>query len=852
MNDGASVREFWKAVAAVFGDAVELDGADREALLDARCDGQADLRAEVDSLLATHARAARFMRDPTGRDAAHPRDASHSDLSTDDSAAPLLAEGDLVGPFRLVERMASGGMGTVYRAERVEGGFTQQVAVKLIAAPMTHDTAARRFRAERQILASLQHPHIVTLIDGGVTPRGEAYLVMEYIDGVPISTYCRDRALGLVERLRLFRQVCDAVQYAHAHAVVHRDLKPANVLVTMNGVPKVLDFGVAKLIEEPLETATEETLRGMAPLTPNYASPEQLRGLPVTTAADIYALGVLLFELLTGTRPYETAGKPLDDVMRLVVDTQAGRPSAAQSPEEVRPPYEWRRALRGDLDAIALCALRKEAAERYASADAFSKDIGRYINGEPVEAREPSFMYVARKLAARHRAAFASAGLAAVVVLAATAMALWQARVANLERVRAGRRFNEVRQLAHALIFDIHDSVEPLPGSTPVRKTIVSQGLQYLERLAPESGGDPELQVELARAYIKIGAVQGRPNTPNLGDRTGAISSFRKARALLAPSATTPEASAPVFASYLDATRFLSETLFLGGQRDEALAVAREGAAGAAKFAEQHPEIAERRGFVALAEFELAVAVGVHDSLPHWQKAGAAYEALLAEQPDNPAYQRNVALVEKYLGGYYESTNDYPAALIHHQRALDLDQKRYDRAPDTRTTQLDLAIDLGNVAYAHLMRHEVSDAIAGYERSLFMRQRLLAADPKDALLHSKVAYVQGQLGSVLAEYGDGTAALRHLHAAVDEYDAAGLSLDGEKSRAADTLMRIGAIEQAAAHRAAACTAVRRAFDLLRGVSAQERNLHADAETVTHATQILGTCGVAAGTTSLAR
>jgi tetratricopeptide (TPR) repeat protein len=834
MSDEAPVREFWNAVAGVFADAIELDGPERDALLAARCDGRPALRAEVESLLAAHARAAPFMRDPTLRH-----------VPPDEDAAPRLGEGDLVGPFRLVERMASGGMGTVYRAERVEGGFTQQVAVKLIAAPMTHDTAARRFRAERQILASLQHPNIVTLIDGGVTPRGEAYLVMEYIDGAPITTYCRERALDLAGRLRLFRQVCDAVQYAHAHFVVHRDLKPANVLVTADGVPKVLDFGVAKLIEGPLDRTAEQTQHGLGPLTPNYASPEQLRGLPITTAADIYALGVLLFELVTGTRPYETAGKPLDAVMRLVLDTEPPRPSTAEPADEVRPPYDWRRTLRGDLDAITLRALRKAARERYASADAFSKDIGRYIDGEPVEAREPSFAYVARKLAARHRVAFASAGVAAVVVLAASAAALWQARVANLERVRAGRRFNEVRQLAHALIFDVHDSIEPLPGSTPVRKTIVSQGLQYLERLAPESGGDPELQIELGRAYIKIGVVQGRPNTPNLGDRTGAIGSFRKARALLAPSATARDASAPVFASYLDATRFLSETLgFTGAGHDEALGVAHEGAAAAARFAEQHPRVPESRGFVALSEFQLAIAVGVYDSLPHWQKAGAAYDALLAERPDDPVRQRNAALVEKYLGGYYETARDYPAALVHHQRALDLDQKRYDRAPDTRSTQMDLAIDLGNVAYAHWMRRELPDAIAGYERSLAIRQRLLSADPRDAMSHSKVGYIHAQLGSVLAAHGDVATGLGHLHTAIDEYDTAGLRGPEEKTRAADTLMRIGALEETSGHRAGACSAVRRAFDLLRGVSEQERRLHSGTETIAQATRTMQACGAA--------
>jgi serine/threonine protein kinase len=277
----------------------------------------------------------------------------HPTMAGDPVGAPTLREGDVVGQFKLVELIASGGMGIVYRAGRADGAFEQQVAVKIISAPIAHEDVKRRFLAERQILATLHHPHIVGLLDAGLTDEGQAYLIMEFVDGVPITMYCRDRALAIDDRLRLLRQVCDAVHYAHAHFVVHSDLKPANVLVTSDGIPKVLDFGIATLLEAPAPVKPPSAARGSGPLTPNYASPEQLRGAEVTIASDVFGLGMLMFELLTGTRPYDVAGKPLEEVLRIVAETPTLRPSEATPASDVCPPDDWRRALRGDLDAIA-------------------------------------------------------------------------------------------------------------------------------------------------------------------------------------------------------------------------------------------------------------------------------------------------------------------------------------------------------------------------------------------------------------------------------------------------------------------------------------------------------------------
>ncbi|HET7452063.1 MAG TPA: serine/threonine-protein kinase, partial [Thermoanaerobaculia bacterium] len=372
-------EERWRRIEEIFHGAADLDGAGRDALLESACAGDPELRAEVESLLSADAGGQGNLEAAVAEAAEH--------LREDDDEA--LRSGDRIGPYAIVGLIGRGGMGAVYRAVR-DGEFRMDVALKLLKRGTDTDASLRRFRKERQILAALQHPNIARMLDGGATDDGLPYFAMEYVEGRPLLDYAA--SLSVRQRLELFRAVCAAVQYAHQHLIVHRDLKPGNILVTADGTPKLLDFGIAKLLD-PDSTTGEMTMTvaGARLLTPDYASPEQVRGEPITIASDIYSLGVVLYELLTGERPHQ-----IDTYTPQAIERAICR-------DEPKKPSTWNRQLDPDLDNIVLMALRKEPQRRYGSVEQLSEDIRRYLENRPIRARKDTVTYRAGKFVRRNR-----------------------------------------------------------------------------------------------------------------------------------------------------------------------------------------------------------------------------------------------------------------------------------------------------------------------------------------------------------------------------------------------------------------------------------------------------------------
>jgi non-specific serine/threonine protein kinase/serine/threonine-protein kinase len=503
--------EFWAKVRALVESAMLVPPAKRSAFLAAQ-ELDAAVRAEAEELL-------RFDRQANELFALENQPVNFSASIADASLA-----GHVIGHYRPVEEIGRGGMGTVYLAERADGAYEQRVALKVLQNSVSTPRLVERFEEERQILARLSHPGIARLLDGGLTPDGRPYLVLEYVDGRAIDVYCDEERLDTQARLRLFLKVADAVQSAHQQLVLHLDLKPANILVTPEGEPRLLDFGIARiLIEGALgSNQAEATLRLM---TPRYASPEQAEGLPLGVASDVFSLGTLLYRLLTGKLPYRIESASPLEAARIIREEAPLLPSKAVDGSVATE-------LREDLDNILLQALRKEPERRYGTVAAFAEDIKRYLAFEPVQAHPDSLGYRAKKFARRNRGYLAAAAVVLLIVTACVAAVTRAAVLARRADALAERRLADERELAHSYIFDLDPMLEEIPGTVPVRVFILKHALKYLNAMSQEGLGDDDLAQDVASGYLRVGHVQADVAVPSMNDRAGAWKSMNRAHAI--------------------------------------------------------------------------------------------------------------------------------------------------------------------------------------------------------------------------------------------------------------------------------------------------------------------------------
>jgi serine/threonine protein kinase len=618
-----------------------------------------------------------------------------------------------IGPYRVERELGRGGMGVVLLASRADQQYRKQVAIKLLRPGHDGDQIFRRFQNERQILANLEHPNICRLLDGGVTEEGEPYFVMEHVRNArPIDEYCASHNLGLNERLELFRQACAAVQYAHRFLIVHRDLKPSNILVTDEGVVKLMDFGIAKNLLAGFDDPSPQTL-GFQPMTPAYASPEQLRGEPISTSSDVYSLGVVLYELLTGHRPFELADKPLPGMLKSICENEPERPSITV----LRPPSEnthntkfaqsFVERLRGDLDWIILMALRKDPMRRYMTVEQFSEDIHRFMEGLPVIARSDTFSYRAGKFLRRHK----PGAIAVVGIMVTLAGGVVSTR---REQARTRASFNDVRALANSILFEISDAIRDLPGSTPARLLLVERAQTYLDKLARESGDDLSLKRELAEAYKKIGEVQYRVGYPNLGDINGALVSARKELALR-EGVSKSDHSVGAKLAVAEAHMRLGD--LLDGTAD--------------------PQSADA----------------------HIGQALQIREALFGENPKNVEVRSDLARSYRMAGDRDKMEGHAQAFYDFNQKALKIREGLLAENPADESIKRQYSMDLVRIADSlgspnetNLGRYE--EARQTYQRALDIRQSLAAANPSNAVGVRDVSNVYQRLGSLLEHTGD--------------------------------------------------------------------------------------------------
>ena len=667
--------ERWERLKQIVADALDLDGAQRDPFLDRACAGDADLRAEAASLLAAEDPAGRFLEpDPPP---------------------------ERIGAYRIIREIGRGGMGTVYEGARADAQFEQRVAIKIVKRGMDTDAVLRRFYGERQVLARLQHPNIARLFDGGVTPDGRPYFVMECLDARPITDYCAERTLSADARIDLLITVCDAVEYAHSHLVLHRDLKPANIVVDASGTPKLLDFGIAKLLDET-DASGLVTEAGQRVMTPLYASPEQRSGDTLTTASDVYALGLLLREIV---------------------------PDAA---------------ARGDLDRIARKALEQEPPRRYQRAGDLADDLRRYRRHLPVTARPSGLAYRASKFMARHWRGLAAAAAVAIIVSVAIVNALIAGR-------RADRHFREVRQLANSFLFEFHDAIATLPGATPARELVLTRAVQYLDSLSREAANDIDLKRELAASYERVAEAQGLYYEANLGKNAEAQASFEKSIALLKDVVRARPSDVGAQADLANATIGLG-TMFQSSPRGLALfeeAIAQIGTTRGLMPLESRLELMLGNAYQGVAEFQASH--NVPASLEARKQAIAIYSGLAQRAPADANSERHLSISFKRRAALYlTAMHDAGKAKADLDAARAIDERHLALDPASAVYKLDLA--LGD-SYRSTVLRQMSDlpgALDALTRAMTLRREILRADPQNVRVRGLLASDDARLTALTA------------------------------------------------------------------------------------------------------
>ncbi len=664
--------------------------------------------------------------------------------------------GQTVGPYTLISQIGQGGMGSVWLAQRSDGRFERRVAVKFVNLALAGKGGEERFKREGSILGRLAHEHIAELVDAGVSPAGQAYLVLEYVQGDPIDQYCDQHKLDVDARVRLFLDVLAAVAHAHANLIVHRDIKPSNVMVTTGGEVKLLDFGIAKLLEGEgqLGAATLLTHEAGSALTPQYAAPEQLTGRPVTTATDVYALGVLLYVLLSGQHPAGSGPHSPAELVKAVLEIEPPRASDAIPADNSNliaerrgtTPEKLRRGLRGDLDTIVGKALKKNPQERYASVTGFADDLRRYLKHEPITTRPDTLAYRSAKFLRRNRAvvAFSAAAIALVIGSLATGLL-----IANRQRKAAERRFEQVRQLANKFIA-LDNDIRGLPGSTKVRMEIVSDSLQYLTSLGSDVHRDKDLALEIAYAYVRVAHVQGDPTSPNLGQFPEAEASLEKAENFVdSVLSVDPSNRRGLFI----AATIAHDRMVLADEqdrRDELVAWADKASERVERFMSLGN--VDPKDVYSMAYFEQNIAYG-YDNARHFQRAlQASRRALEISEPVASAHRVHGSILGALTIARWQS-GDLDGALQTAQEAIQLDEKQ------AAGGHASLRINLANSLYTKAMilgKQDAEpslgrsrDALAVLQRGLDIGEELAKMDSIDYLSRRSVATTGLEIANIL-------------------------------------------------------------------------------------------------------
>ena len=702
----------WQQVKEILHSASDLPKAEREAFVVNASAGDEELIAEVKSLLSSFDESADFLED--------------APVQLGGFGDSL--EGRRVGEYCIESLIAKGGMGSVYLAQKEMDGVPMKVALKVIRFAGSHDYLARRFRLERQILARLTHENILRLLDGGVTAEGLPYIVTEYLDAQNLEQWLSTQPT-LSMRLKVFQGICDGVAYAHRNLIVHGDIKPSNILITRDGVPKLVDFGIARLLSKQEDSDPEGgqlTITMTPALTPWWASPEQLRGEPLTIESDCYELGRILFFLLTDQKPFDFAGLGSQQILEKLKREQPPKPSSITGDAR----------LAGDLDNITLKALEYELGHRYRSVDALADDIERHLALRPVLARRQTRGYRLQKFFLRNKGLVSMASVASIALILSIGAALYQARQARLSYENSRQRFEQLRTLANSLIFETDEALVGLQGATKVRMRLVRSSLGYLDELAKQDTTDPQLKEDLAAAYEKIGEIQGGNGFLNLGQTNEALASFRKSEALREAIRKEAQAAPSFLAASNNLARIYAR--ISGALRD----------------------------------------VGdIEGGLAYERKALGIRQALFEGAPDNLTFKRALASSLTTLSGSLSQVGDYPGVMETRREALKMHEEIVASNPKEASDLRSLALALARLGSIEMHENRLKESLEHYKRALDIDLGILERNPTHVpyLLSSGWSY--NNYGVILVKLGRADEALGHFAKARKLYESVSFADD---------------------------------------------------------------------------
>jgi serine/threonine protein kinase len=788
----------WQRIQSIFLAAADLPAEERNHAVGVLCAGDTDLFDEVYSLLAAD------------NDSSVTIDSAIQGVAATILDTPILI-GERLGAYRVVREIGRGGMGSVYLALRDDEEYVKEVALKVVKRGMNTEEVLRRFRDERQILANLDHPYIARLFDGGTTADGVPFFAMEYVEGRPVDVFCRENSLDVKARCRLFLHILEAVAYAHRNLVVHGDLKPANIFVTPDGTPKLLDFGVAKLVgRDPEEDPDDPAPRSSRAFTPGYASPEQVRGLTVTTSTDIYSLGAVLYELLSGQRVQPVDFDTPTRIERAVCDVEISRAQLAKLD------------LPSDLDHVVLMALCKETEQRYQSAAQFADDIRRSLENRPVIACPNTLRYRTRKFVSRNRFQVAMVTLVAFALIAGLIVSLAQTRraeaartiadsqrqiavreraeaeaaraseatqrssadqqralalterdEANSEKALADQRLDDIFQLADRTLFDVHEAIAPLPGSLPARRKIVETTLQYLQSMEKNVGTNQDLREALTAAYYKVSMIQGDPHGASLQDAASAEKSLLKAQEILLPAYRLKPNDPGLMLRWIEVRSGLADLMYRSNRANEAVKIYidlipiahRVSLTPDSPISVQSQEEAIENALV----YELNN-IDPELALQHATHGAAVGRVLMARHPGDKTLKQGLGTITAAAAGAYRNLGDLDESAEYYRQSIDVREQLYQVDPNNQDVRRGLIIAYGNYAALldipwtpNLGRPEEARIYAA--KAVAVARDELAADSKNATARLDLAMSLGRLGMVDPAPGEAAASVAALHEA---------------------------------------------------------------------------------------